>query len=196
MPPLSPQQQRICEFVSSYRDRNGLSPTYREIGEHLGVTKQAVQYQVKGLEAVGLLAKPRDARSLMVTDAWRRYRRHRLDRDTNPMVAVVAEEDPQLFAGFDEEDWETLYSTRGVGGALTREGVQEVAGRINENRQRKEQVAQLLENGSVRDELIEVIDDLWKRVALSPGKGRRRRSGGQRGRAAGIPMRVPPKSPE
>jgi hypothetical protein len=91
------------------------------------------------------------------------------------LVSVVADERPDLFDRFDEADWETLYSTRGVGGALTREGVTDVAQSINQNRDLKQQVAQLLENGSVRDELIEVIDDLWKRVALSPGKGQRRR---------------------
>lgn len=167
---ISPQQWRICRFVAAYRERNRLSPTYAEIGEALGVTKQAVQYQVKQLEALGYLAKPRDARSLMVTDLWRRYRRHRLDRDTNPLVAVVADEQPELFESFDENDWETLYSLRGVGGGLTREGVEQAAGRINENRQRRQQVEQLLENGSVREELIAVIDELWKRVTISPGK--------------------------
>jgi hypothetical protein len=186
MQSLTPQQQRICQFVATYRQQHRVSPTYLEIGEHLGVTKQAVQYQVKLLESLGMLAKPRDARSLMVTPAWERYRRHRLDRDTNPQVPVVAEECPELFEQFDEADWETLYSTRGVGGALTREGVADVAQRINENRRIRQQVAELLENGSVRGELIEVIADLWKQVCLSPGKGRSRsRRSGIRGQKAG-----------
>jgi DNA-binding MarR family transcriptional regulator len=173
MTPISTQQERICEFVDRYRERNRLSPTYAEIGEQLGVTKQAVQYQVRQLESAGYLAKPRDARSLMVTDAWRRYRRHVLDRETNPQVAVALDEQPELFAGFDESDWETLYSTRGVGGALTREGVEQAAVRINENRDRRQQVAQLLENAGVRDELIAHIDELWQRVTVTPRKRRR-----------------------
>ena len=73
---------------------------------------------LRGTFASGELErKPRDARSLMVTDQWRRYRCHQLDRDSNPMVALMAEERPELFTNFEEHDWQTLYSTRGVGGA-------------------------------------------------------------------------------
>ncbi len=164
MTALSDNQKRLCAFVGQYRQQHGVSPIYAEIGEHLGVTKQAVQYQVKALVAQGYLAKPRDVRSLMVTDLWRRYHRHLLDRDTNPLVPAVADEQPDLFARFTDGDWETLYSTRGVGGALTRDGVLAAARRINDNRDLRQRAAELLENGSVREELIAVIDELWQRV--------------------------------
>ncbi len=182
MPALTDIQERLCAFVGRYRQQHGVSPIYSEIGAHLGVTKQAVQYQVRTLETLGYLHKPRDARSLMVTEDWRHYERHRLDRDTNPLVSAMADEHPALFTDFTDGDWATLYSTRGVGGALTREGVLSAAGRINENRRLRQRAAELLENGSVREELIEVIEQLWQRVtrpahrrrSTSPAEQRRR----------------------
>jgi hypothetical protein len=85
------------------------------------------------------------------------------------MVASVAEERPDLFAEFGKSDWETLYSSRGGGGALTAGGIVAAAGRINQNRTMRSRAAQLLENGSVRDELIEVIESLWQRVSVTSG---------------------------
>jgi transcriptional regulator with XRE-family HTH domain len=67
------------------------------------------------------------------------------DRLTNPFVDVVARQSPELFAGFTAEDWDELYSTFGVGGALTEEGVFQTAARIARKRETLRRVSILLE---------------------------------------------------
>jgi transcriptional regulator with XRE-family HTH domain len=57
------------------------------------------------------------------------------DRRTNPRVDEVVRHDPTLFAGWSREDWDQLYSTFGVGGSLSDEGVVAQAERINRQRE-------------------------------------------------------------
>lgn len=57
------------------------------------------------------------------------------DRRTNPRVDDVVRRDPTLFAGWSREDWDQLYSTFGVGGSLSDEGVVAQAERINRQRE-------------------------------------------------------------
>lgn len=57
------------------------------------------------------------------------------DRRTNPRVAEVARSEPARFAGWSRADWDQLYSTFGVGGSLSDEGVRLQADRINRQRE-------------------------------------------------------------
>jgi repressor LexA len=57
-PGLSERQQRILDFILAYIERYGVSPSYREIGNAVGLKAiSAVKYQVGQLEEKGCLAR-------------------------------------------------------------------------------------------------------------------------------------------
>ena len=57
-PGLSERQQRILDFVHAYAGRHGVSPSFREIGDAVGLkATSAVKYQVGQLEEKGYLAR-------------------------------------------------------------------------------------------------------------------------------------------
>jgi repressor LexA len=57
-PGLSERQQRILDFIEAYVERYGVSPSYREIGNAVGLKAiSAVKYQVGQLEEKGYLAR-------------------------------------------------------------------------------------------------------------------------------------------
>jgi repressor LexA len=76
-PGLSERQQRILDFIQAYAERHGVSPSFREIGDAVGLKAiSAVKYQVGQLEGKGYLArrdrmprtivaKPRRLRSIL-----------------------------------------------------------------------------------------------------------------------------------
>jgi len=76
---LTTQQQRVFDFVVSFRADNGISPTLEEIAVHLGCTKVTVHGHVSMLVSKGALTKDANkSRSLMpngvrlpVNEAWR-----------------------------------------------------------------------------------------------------------------------------
>jgi repressor LexA len=73
---LSERQRQILDFIGAYAERHGVSPTFREIGDAVGLKAiSAVSYQVEQLQAKGFLsrrdrmprtivAKPRRLRSI------------------------------------------------------------------------------------------------------------------------------------
>jgi repressor LexA len=73
---LSERQLRILEFIQAYVERHGVSPSFREIGDAVGLKAiSAVKYQVGQLEEKGhlarrdrmprtIVAKPRRLRSI------------------------------------------------------------------------------------------------------------------------------------
>jgi repressor LexA len=73
---LSKRQLQILDFIGAYAERHGVSPTFREIGDAVGLKAiSAVSYQVEQLQAKGFLsrrdrmprtivAKPRRLRSI------------------------------------------------------------------------------------------------------------------------------------
>ena len=77
-PVLSERQRRILDFVHAYTGRHGVSPSFREIGDAVGLRAiSAVKYQVEQLQEKGCLArrnrmprtivaKPRRLRSIAV----------------------------------------------------------------------------------------------------------------------------------
>jgi transcriptional regulator with XRE-family HTH domain len=85
------------------------------------------------------------------------------DRQTNPVVAEVVDEHPDLFAGWTQADFDELHSHRGTGGALTIEGTLAVVQHINRNRQLHEKLAVLLETGQA--ELIcRIVEAMYETV--------------------------------
>ncbi|MCA9039744.1 MAG: helix-turn-helix transcriptional regulator [Planctomycetaceae bacterium] len=90
-----------------------------------------------------------------------------LDRRTNPVVAEVSQASPELFQGWETQDWDEIYSSFGVGGALTEEGVQEAAKRINEKRELLRKVQVIFETHQ-SEELVVLIENLYRSVQPAP----------------------------
>lgn len=94
------------------------------------------------------------------------------DRATNQAVLQVYEEHPQLFTGWTDREWEELYSTFGVGGALNEEGVMANAGQINDSRRTRRQLDVVMET-HLREVAAKMIESLYRMVVpegnLSPG---------------------------
>ncbi|MBT4867104.1 MAG: helix-turn-helix transcriptional regulator [Planctomycetaceae bacterium] len=59
----------------------------------------------------------------------------RFDRQTNPLVDVVRQNAPELFSGWNEADFDELFSVFGTGGGLTEEGVTKAAMQMNRRRE-------------------------------------------------------------
>ncbi len=68
------------------------------------------------------------------------------DRATNPIVADVIGEHPDLFASWTQTDFDELYSRMAVGGELTKEGTLASAKEMNTRQELMYQVAVILES--------------------------------------------------
>ena len=81
------------------------------------------------------------------------------DRSTNPAVAEMAQQAPELFVGWSSQEWDELYSTFGTGGPLTPDGVEETANQINRKRETIQQLHVILEThlSEVAVKLIETL---------------------------------------
>jgi transcriptional regulator with XRE-family HTH domain len=85
------------------------------------------------------------------------------DRQTNPVVAEVVQEHPELFAGWTEGDFDELRSRVGTGGPLTAEGTTAAAVQMNRDRGLHEKLAMLLET-SQADLIRSIIEVMHKKV--------------------------------
>jgi transcriptional regulator with XRE-family HTH domain len=112
-----------------------------------------------GLDVAELLApaEPSTSRSS------ERQRSAEFDRATNPAVAEVARERPEVFEGWTAEDWEEINSQFGVGGQLTPLGALKSAEAINEKRETLRQLQVVLET-HLRDVAREVIETFYRMV--------------------------------
>ena len=74
----------------------------------------------------------------------------RFDRGTNPLVEEVLQEEPLLFEGWGEAEFDELHSRVGTGGALTREGTLAAVARMNSKRRLHDMLDVLLETGQAK----------------------------------------------
>ncbi len=68
---ITKKQQRILDFIASYTDQNGISPTYREIAAGVELKSVAsVAEHIDNLVTIGALKKAEDgsARTLEIVD--------------------------------------------------------------------------------------------------------------------------------
>ncbi|HLA85339.1 MAG TPA: helix-turn-helix transcriptional regulator [Thermoguttaceae bacterium] len=93
----------------------------------------------------------------------------RFDAETNPVVRDVVAAHPELFAGWSRMDFEELHSRFGEGGALTAEGTQDVARRMNRNRQVHERLALLLESHQA-DVISDIVEVMYRQVVPSTSR--------------------------
>ncbi len=96
-----------------------------------------------------------------------RERAAAFDRATNPAVAEVARERPEVFDGWTSEDWEEINSQFGVGGQLTPLGALKAAEAINEKRETVRQLQVVLDT-HLRDVAREVIETFYRMVKATP----------------------------
>ena len=60
MPPLTPRQQRVLEFLETYTARHGRSPTYAEMAAGLGLAdKKSITQYLQALERKGYIRRQR-----------------------------------------------------------------------------------------------------------------------------------------
>lgn len=90
--------------------------------------------------AAALEIAPHELSSGSVAAATTHLRRRAFDERTNGAVRDAIAQAPALAAGWGERQWDELYSTFGVGGALTSDGARSMAAEIN---RKEEIVAQL-----------------------------------------------------
>ena len=87
----------------------------------------------------------------------------KFDRATNGCVREVSEECPQLFSGWSASQWDELYSSFGVGGQLTPQGVVQAAIAINRKSEAAHQLNVILET-HLRDVAISLIESLFQQL--------------------------------
>jgi hypothetical protein len=88
-----------------------------------------------------------------------------IDLQTNPAIARVRQEKPELFYNFTQAEWQEIYSLRGTGGELTTEGVEISAIWIAEKREARRKFEALLET-SKRESLMLIIDAFYKETEI------------------------------
>ena len=63
---ITKKQQRILDFIVDYTDKNGISPTYREIGAGLGLKSvSSVAEHIDNLVSLGAIRKGEDSSRLL-----------------------------------------------------------------------------------------------------------------------------------
>lgn len=68
MIPLTPRQLDAFNFIATYIAREGVSPTYREIGEAIGVSTEAAFSRVQGLVERGWVTRSSRRQSIEIVD--------------------------------------------------------------------------------------------------------------------------------
>lgn len=62
---LTPKQRAVLQYLREYQEVRGYSPTYREIGLHLGIAPKNARSRVLTLARMGVLSlEERTARSI------------------------------------------------------------------------------------------------------------------------------------
>ena len=62
------RQKEILSFITHFTSVNGYSPSFREIGEELGISSPAVHYAIEAMEKKGLLEKGGGIRAIRLPD--------------------------------------------------------------------------------------------------------------------------------
>lgn len=97
----------------------------------------------------------------------RRAAERAFDRLTNPVVADVLDQRPELFENWSADEWDELYSTFGTGGQLTPDGVVQAAEAIARKRETVQQLHVLLET-HLGDVAANMIATLYQMVRPQP----------------------------
>jgi repressor LexA len=101
MPRTSTSRERIFNFIRIFRQKNGYSPTVREIGQSCGIkSSSVVQYHLNHLEKAGLLTKGKEKfRSLTIVGEGQ-------DAAAVPLLGTIAAGQPIWVPSSDKWDGE------------------------------------------------------------------------------------------
>lgn len=91
-----------------------------------------------------------------------------IDRQTNPMVAEAIEQRPDVFKGWSKQKKDILFGQFAKGGALTVEGVIELAIEENETDEIRRQFEIVIRNRNHRASLASIIGTMYKSTAIKP----------------------------
>jgi len=119
------------------------------------------------IEVSDLLSAAGAGGALEAARSAERRRSAAFDRATNPAVAEVARERPEVFDGWTADDWEEINSQFGVGGQLTPLGALKAAEAINDKRETIRQLQVVLET-HLRDVARGVIETFYRMVQATP----------------------------
>lgn len=160
---LTPQQFAVAEFIDEFRGaHDGISPTYAEIAEGVGVCHRSnVRQKVLRLIAKGYIeAAAGVSRSFRTTRKWDLRKRRRFGMAANPLVMQVVLEHPDVFTGWNAERFDSLLSRRAFGGELTPDGVLHEARKLNENDLALDDCRELLEVDDAREVILKTLEQL------------------------------------
>jgi len=142
--------------------------TIEQVAEKSGLDQRTIRGILEGTNRPQARTLHRLARGLGVPsnelflDPARLLYRH-FDRQTNPVIAEVVEDHPELFAGWTEADFDELHSRVGTGGPLTAEGAATTVIAMNRNRGLHEKLALLLESSQA--ELIRsILEVMYEKI--------------------------------
>jgi len=142
--------------------------TIEQVAEKSGLDQRTIRGILEGTNRPQARTLHRLARGLGVPsnelflDPARLLYRH-FDRQTNPVIAEVVEDHPELFAGWTEADFDELHSRVGTGGPLTAEGAATTVSEMNRNRGLHEKLALLLESSQA--ELIRsILEVMYEKI--------------------------------
>jgi transcriptional regulator with XRE-family HTH domain len=145
-----------------------LGCTLDEVAQRSGLDRRTIRGILEGSLRPPARTLPRLAQGLGVSsnelflDPSQLLYRH-FDRQTNPVVAEVVQEHPEIFAGWTEADFDELHSRVGTGGPLTTEGTTAAAVAMNRNRGLHEKLALLLETGQA-DLIRAIVETMYDKV--------------------------------
>lgn len=85
------------------------------------------------------------------------------DRRTNTAIHAVSRDRPELFADWNDAEWDELYSTFGTGGELSAEGVVLEAEKINARRESLHKLAVVMDT-HLHDVARHMVESLYRMV--------------------------------
>ncbi len=92
----------------------------------------------------------------------------RFDRQTNPVVEDLLADDPRLFTGWGQADFDELHSRMGTGGPLTRDGARQAVQEMNRKRRLHDQLDLLLES-SQAEIVVAILAAMYEKVVVPEG---------------------------
>lgn len=172
----------IAELIRSGRIRKGWNQA--ELAEQAGVARTTLVHLERGTiqepraSTLSKLAAALDLPPAMMAagrsadgrrDVELLSEQARFDWATNPAIQAAREAAPERFTHLTADDWDLLISQMGVGGGMTVAGVLETVDQIHADRETLAQLQVVLQT-HLRESARQVIEGLYRAVAISPGK--------------------------
>ncbi len=63
---ITPPQKECFDLIKKYQEQHGFTPTYKELGDMMGISPQGVKFHLVALEKKGVLKTNRQNRSIEI----------------------------------------------------------------------------------------------------------------------------------